>query len=276
MAAGAASRASRFTTASPSCAVAEIFFAVILGLAFGSFATALVWRVPRGISWFSADRSVARSRCPSCQKQLRFLDLIPLFSWLMQKGRCRYCKASIPARYPLIELAVFLACMAVYSQWGLTGQGFLIMMCVPFLAALFVIDMEHMILPDQLTLACLALGIGFIGLQAFESGWQEIFLTHVAGGAVLYSLFAWGLGALMKLILKKDALGFGDVKFFSMAGLWLGVGQLSAFLILSGVMGVVWGGIWGLMKKERVFPFGPALILTFYFCLLAQKAVFRL
>ncbi len=150
------------------------------------------------------------------------------------------------------------------------------MFCVPFLAALFVIDMDHMILPDHLTLACAALGAGFIGLLAFESGWQAVFMNHILGGAVFFALFAWAMGAVMKLALKKEALGFGDVKFFGMAGLWLGVASLPLFLISAGVMGLLWGLAWGVFKKERLFPFGPALILAFYLCLLAQGPVLRL
>lgn len=173
-------------------------------------------------------------------------------------------------------MGVFLACLGVCAAWGLTGQGVLIMFCVPFLAALFVIDMEHLILPDQLTLACAALGAGFVGLLAFQTGWGSVFMTHILGGAVFYALFAWGMGAVMKLVLKKEALGFGDVKFFGMAGLWLGIASLPFFLTSAGIAGLLWGAAWGIFKKERVFPFGPALILAFYLCLLAQGPVLRL
>ena len=187
----------------------EIIFAVILGLAFGSFATALVWRVPRNISWMAEKDGAARSRCPSCAAQLRFFDLIPIFSWLWQRGQCRYCNTSISSRYPLIEIGVFLACLGVYAAWGLTGQAILIMFCVPFLAALFVIDMDHMILPDQLTLACAGLGAGFIVLLSFEAGGKAVCMNHSLGEVGCFALFAWAIGAGLNLGLQRVALVFG-------------------------------------------------------------------
>src|SRR5690606_8342699 len=94
------------------------------------------------------------------------------------------------------------------------------------------------------------------------------------GGALVFAFVIWITGKLMTTILKKEALGFGDVKFFGMAGLWLGLSWLPIFMILSGLSGIIWGTGWRVVTRDPVFPFGPALILSFYSCLLLQGTGF--
>ena len=89
-------------------------------------------------------------------------------------------------------------------------------------------------------------------------------------GAIVYGLFVWGLGKIVALTLKKEALGFGDVKLFAVCGLWLGLTNLPIFLILSGILGVVFGFAWSCYKKQQIFPFGPAIIAAFLLILLTQ------
>lgn len=254
----------------------DFFLLVVVGLSLGSFATALSWRVPRGVSWiFSSkeDGSAARSCCTTCNFTLRFFDLIPLFSWLFQRGRCRHCGAPIPWRYPLVELLVLAGVIGIYAVYGFSYAGIVAMAAVPFLAALLVIDIEHMILPDQLTLICGIIGVIFILVSGPSGELMPAFAWHILA-ALIYSGIIWLAGAVTKIALKKEALGLGDVKFMAVAGLWLGVSAVSGFFIMSGIMGILWGAGWRTLKKGPVFPFGPALILTFYACLLAQKSGF--
>ncbi|MCC7304804.1 MAG: prepilin peptidase [Alphaproteobacteria bacterium] len=244
----------------------EYLFVVVLGLVLGSFSTALVFRSPRGISWTGA----ARSACPHCNAVLKARDLVPLFSWIFLRGRCRACGQKISAEYPLTELASVLACLGIYWSFGLSFHAFLLFACIPFLLALLVVDIQHMILPDLLV-TCLG-GLGLLNLAG-----EIIFSNPVTfpggaldsiAGAFGYGFLAWGLGWIMEKVLKKEALGFGDVKFFIVAGLWLGLSHLGLFCILSGLLGVLVAIIWKIAKKGPVFPFGPALILSLYFLLI--------
>jgi len=173
-----------------------------------------------------------------------------------------------------------LACLLAYIVWGPVIPVLLIILAMPFLVAMFVIDCDHLILPDQLMIICAVLGLLFRVSIGFYAPDHLVPLTGLMvetnipawveglGAAILYGGLIWLVGALMKVILKKDALGFGDVKFFAVAGLWLGLAALPLFLMMGGVLGVVWGILWRFTVKDPVFPFGPALILSFYACLL--------
>lgn len=240
----------------------EIPVIVFLGLVLGSFATALIYRVPRSISWWSCERSA----CPECNAQLKARDLIPLFSWLFQKGACRYCGIRIPVRYPLVELGVLAAVMGVWMVYGLSFGALFLILLIPFLAALLVIDLDSMILPDQLVLIAGGIGLARAVFLAATGPLEPVLALLL--GALLFAAISWVLGEGMSRFLKKDALGFGDVKFFAVAGLWLGAGALSWFLLLSGMLGVSLALLWRKIKGEAVFPFGPALIAALYILLL--------
>ncbi len=259
----------------------ELLIVIAAGLALGSFATAIIYRVPRNIPWaFGASKkgepTADRSVCPSCKSILSPLDLFPVFSWLFLRGKCRQCEVPIPARYPLTELGVVLACLGAYAVFGFNIQLVFIMAAVPFLAALLVIDLDHMILPNQLVFITGAIGLArllFVFFQDhFTSASVEFVAMHIAA-AFFYAALSWFLGWFLTKMLKKDSLGFGDVKFFAVAGLWLGFSNIASFLILSGLLGIVFSVIWQKVKKEAVFPFGPALITSLYVVLLLQGSL---
>lgn len=253
----------------------EVVLVILIGLGLGSFATALAWRVPRGISWAFAGKGedAPRSRCPSCSAILGWRDLVPLLSWVSQRGRCRHCGAAMGVGYPLTELGVLCSVAGVWGVAGFSGQGIAMMAAVPFFAAAFVVDSDRMILPDQLTLAGAAFGFVHAALAAGQEGWGGVLLMH-GGGAIAFAAVIWLVGLITEKIIKKETLGFGDVKLMAVAGLWLGLPYLSVFFILSGVLGVLWGAGWRILRRGAVFPFGPALILALYACLLLQKAGF--
>lgn len=255
-------------------ALFEFAFILLIGLVLGSFATALTWRVPRHIPWAGGGQEpLARSRCTSCDHLLYYQDLIPVFSWIASRGKCRYCAHAISWHYPLIETLTLLGCLGVYAVWGFTVPAFIIMAVIPFLVALLAIDAEHYILPDQLVgiAALLALMLMVYQWVAYDSsfGFARQGLLKLAG-ALVYGGVAWGMGCLVKLLKKKDALGMGDVKFFAMAGFWLGLAYLPFFLVFSGLAGVACGAFYKYALGKEPFPFGPALILTLYAGLLLQ------
>ncbi len=247
---------------------------IVLGLLFGSFATAMIHRVPLGVPWAfpskGAGRDMPRSQCPSCDHTLGVFDLIPVLSWAALRGRCRYCSAKIPVSYPLTELCVVLVCLLVLWTQSLSLQTAMIYLIIPFLAALLVIDLRHLILPNHLVFIVWAAGLIHHALAAFvfKSVPPEVFWSEYLMGSIVFALFVWGVGFVVGKVLKKDALGFGDVKFFGAAGMWLGLTALPMFCLLSGVIGVVFALLWRFIRKDPVFPFGPALIAAFYVLLL--------
>ncbi len=260
-------------------AIPEVFWlclTVFLGLCLGSFATALAWRVPRGISIVAKKRSA----CPTCNHDLGVRDLVPLFSWLLQKGRCRYCQAVIGLRYPLIELATLALCLAFYKVYGFTAIGLCLFMLAAILVAIIDIDLHHKIIPDGLNLSIFLLGLLALLIAGCVSFNPPAFLLEKGGeglGAVLvYGGGAFLLRQVFLWVMQREALGLGDVKFFAASGIWLGfsANNLAWFLILSGGFGVVLALVWRKMTGQREFPFGPALILAFIAVLLGHGIYF--
>ncbi|TAL35557.1 MAG: prepilin peptidase [Alphaproteobacteria bacterium] len=248
---------------------------VFLGLCLGSFATALSWRLPRGISV-----SFERSKCPKCGRILGVADLVPVFSWLLMRGRCRSCRAPIGWRYPLIELATLALCIAFYERFGFSPSTVLLFCLAPVVIAAADIDFSHMIIPDGLNLAVLLLGMAVLAANSFSaSDPPEFILAH--GETALGGMALYGIGSLVlrqggMALLKREPLGWGDVKFFAASGFWMGTNPevLAHFLILSGTAGVVIALLWRKFHKEAAFPFGPALLLAFIIMLIAEPPAF--
>ncbi len=249
---------------SPEFFSAGLLIFSFLGLITGSFASALVYRIPRGLPWFRMTGELKRSFCPECRTVLGLRDLVPLFSFIFSRGKCRHCGKPVSLRYPLVELVSMLASAAAFLSLGLTAEAFIVSALIPFLVALAFIDFEEMILPDQLV-AISALLVGILLIFRVASGAENyMYLVTRLFAAVIYGVASWTLGALTGKIVGRSALGFGDVKFFAVAGLGLGVHALPAFMILSGGLGIALALIWRLVTAEKVFPFGPALIAAFY------------
>lgn len=240
----------------------EIFFVSILGLMLGSFATALSYRGERGLAWYGSDN---RSFCPHCRKTMSFQDLVPLFSWLFLKGRCRRCHRPISLFYPATELAVMALCLLYYFIYGLSSPEliFPIFFALPFMWALAVIDLRTKTLPDSLVLAVAVLGAIRLFFAVLDSALPLALLINSLSGALIFGGVAWGAGALTGRLTGRAALGFGDVKFFAVSGLWLGLTDLAMFCIVAGTAGVVLGLVWRKLTGEDRFPFGPAIIFSF-------------
>lgn len=242
----------------------------VIGLLLGSFSTALSYRVPRKMSW-----GAVRSACPSCKTRLGVLQLIPVLSWAFSKGKCSFCKSPISAFYPLSEIVCGLLCLGVYFVYGLNIEGLIVIAAIPFLVSLFLIDIRHMILPNQLVFILLVIGIArliYYSTQDVFGGIEDMAIPYLLGAAV-FSFVSWCIGFVMTRILKKDALGMGDVKFFMVSGIWLGLDALGLFMILSGGIGVAFSVVWRVVTGSQKFPFGPALILSFYILLLFQGSL---
>ena len=211
----------------------------IFGLVFGSFISALTWRYPKGIPI-----KKGRSICPKCKKQINWYDNIPLLSFIILGGKCRSCKKPISWRYPAIELATAI---------GFVLVGFnifnLILFCI--LESIFVIDLEHRLIPDSFV---------FVGI------FLALFLIHDSLlGSIFSGFFAASLLMLIHLITKGRGMGLGDVKFAVLGGLIVGPSLFLIWLFLAFLTGALIGIIMILSKKAHLksqIAFGPFLVLS--------------
>jgi leader peptidase (prepilin peptidase) / N-methyltransferase len=233
----------------------EFLFVLFVGLAFGSFITCASWRLPR-----EEDIVVKPSYCPTCNAKLGFKDLWPVFSWVASKGKCRHCKASVSARYPITELITGGLFLFIYARYGLTLQGIILAMMGVALLIMIVVDLEHYIIPDQVHWVLLPLGVAWH--YTVGTPWSDVALGFAVG---------LGLGLLLhhgyRVLRKKEGLGFGDVKFFAVVGLWLTLKPFVPFLFFSGIFGIVTALIWRFLKRGPIFPFGPALAVALFLCI---------
>ena len=232
-------------------------FGLLLGAAIGSFITLITYRLPH-----DEPIGLTRSRCPSCKATLTARDLIPIFSWLMGRGKCRYCKTPISARYPLTELATGLGTAAI-----LLWQGELSALTIAYIGfwwvavAMVVTDLEHYLLLDECQIALALFGL----LYSWGTG-ADMSSTYVA--VLVGGVGSAGIKYLFLAVTGRDGLGWGDVKLFAVTGLWLG--HASGFIplmVLSGFLGMGMSLLWRLAGRGKVFPFGPA-ILAALFCLI--------
>lgn len=252
--------------------IPEILAVTFLGLVFGSFSTALVYRVPRKQDWVSA-----RSACTKCKTKLGFRDLIPVLSWLFSRGRCRHCAVKVSWLYPLIEVLVTIFCLIVYYFFGLNGEGLFLMGLVPVLVSLTVIDFQRMILPNQLLFVCFVLGIARLIYFSFSGQFHtfsELFLPYLLA-AFFYLVLSLALRYIVSMARRREALGWGDVKLFFIIGFWLGIEYMPILFVIAGMAGVFMALFWRIVIRKLEFPFGPPLIIALFILLLLQGPILK-
>lgn len=240
-----------------------IMLFTIYGLVFGSFATALIYRMPREENWVSA-----RSKCPKCSHVLNVIDLFPVLSWLFTRGKCRYCKAEFGSSYIYTELLVAASFVAIYLINGMNAQTIIICLLAFATIVLSAIDFEHYIIPDEVNIFIFLLGVAY---QISINTDGEFLLKQLLLAPLAMFAFAMGLRWLMYLLKKREGLGFGDVKFFIAAGTFMTLENFSIFLFMSGIIGILIAIIWRLLKKGEVFPFGPALSIALLLCVICPQ-----
>lgn len=226
----------------------------ILGLFVGSFLNVLVDRLPKGESVIKG-----RSRCERCKKELAWRDLIPLFSFLQLKGKCRYCRSPLSFYYPIIELTTgimfFVTALFVFNNFQFSIPLIYYLFIVSSLIVIFFADLKYGIIPDKIVFPAIA--IIFLYLLINPS---SFIINHLlsALGACLFFL-------LLFLITKGRGMGFGDVKFAFLMGLILGFPNIIVALYAAFLTGAIIGIILILWRKKRIFgtsiPFGPFLVL---------------
>jgi leader peptidase (prepilin peptidase) / N-methyltransferase len=207
-----------------------------------------------------------RSRCPKCGHQITALENIPVVSWLVLRGKCSGCKAPISARYPTIELITGLLGALAIAFFGVTWAGLGALIFTWTLVALTCIDIDTQLLPDNMTLPLLWIGLIFNLFGVFAP------LKDAVIGAMLGYLILWSIYWLFKLITGKEGMGYGDFKLLGALGAWFGWQKVPTIILLSSAVGAVIGiGLMIAAKrgKEVPIPFGPYLagagFLTLYF-----------
>lgn len=215
-------------------------FAVLAGLAFGSFLNVCISRLPQHESVV-----VPRSRCPHCFAQIRSWDNIPILSWILLQGRCRDCGVRIPLRYPLVELAtaaLFLLCLLAF---GPTVHAIAAAVLCWLLLGLAVTDAETMLLPDALTYPGIAFGVVQSAFLGFP-GDGPVFDWRHAATSLLWAGCAASviliIRALYWLVRRREGIGLGDAKLLAMIAAWLGP-QQTALVLFLGVVGAAFYGL---------------------------------
>lgn len=255
-----------------------LFVIFVLGLLIGSFLNVVIVRLPRMLhhSWAAQcydylkqplpqetakpyNLIFPRSHCPHCQHLISALDNIPILSFLFLKGRCRYCHMAISWRYPLTEAATALLSILVAYRFGFTWQTLAALIFTWSLIALTLIDFAEQLLPDDITLPLLWLGLLVNSQSLFVN------LSDALYGAIAGYLFLWSVYWIFKLLTHKEGMGYGDFKLLAMLGAWLGWQMLPIIILLSSMVAVIVG--LSLIASKRLhrdqpIPFGPYLAMA--------------
>jgi len=233
----------------------------ILGLVLGSFYNVLIYRLPGDM-----DLKGERSMCPKCKTVLSALDLIPVLSWIMLKGRCRYCKTKISVQYPLVELTSAVFALIAYYRFGLTLEGLLLYIFSSACLIIALTDLRTQIIPDKITIPLL---IFFLAISPFRGATGQLFNLNLKVSPYINSLLNALLGAvscggflLLLAELSNGGMGGGDIKFMAAAGAYLGWYGAFMVLLLGSILGII--ATMALlrmkrMKKGELIPFGPYL-----------------
>lgn len=227
----------------------SVLFGLAFGAVVGSFLNVLIYRLPRGLSI-----AFPPSHCPHCQHGLGVRDLVPMFSFLVQRGRCRYCRAPIPFRYFLVEL--WNASLWTYLWWWLLVQNFApysfiaYALCMSILIAIFFIDLYYFIIPDELNALLLLIGMLHAFLVAnMPTGWEWASLGVLNWKSALIAAVAntalfCVIALLGRVLFRKDAMGHGDIKLMRGLGALLLLPASAVVIMTAMVLGIVIGLAW--------------------------------
>lgn len=255
----------------------------VLGLLVGSFLNVVIYRLPVMMEreWKSQAQeylgkegsddepsfSLARpaSRCPSCDHKIRFYENIPVISYLLLGGKCSSCKTAISIRYPLIELLTGVLSVVVAWHFGFDWQTGAALLLTWALIALSMIDVDHQLLPDSITLPFLWLGL-LLSLFPVFADMRTSLIGAIAGYLTLWTIYQ-----LFKLVTGKEGMGYGDFKLLALLGAWMGWQALPMIVLLSSAVGAVLGGAMIMIQgrdRAQPIPFGPYLAIAGWIALL--------
>jgi leader peptidase (prepilin peptidase)/N-methyltransferase len=253
-------------------------FIFVFGLCIGSFLNCAIYRLEEN------KKITGRSFCPNCKHALQWRDLFPVFSFLVLKGKCRYCKEKISIQYPLVEIATGLIFLLIfnfvnfrYNTVNLEGAKFMVYLNLAFLfyiagalIIIFVYDFKHYIIPDKILWPAIAIALIYDLIPPYNA-WN-LFYTFLA--VVIAAGFFW----VIFFFSKGKWMGFGDVKLAVLMGLLLGLPNVLAALFLAFFFGAIIGIILMALKKKNLkseIPFGPFLIAGTFLAMLYGNQIIQ-
>jgi len=257
----------------------------IFGSIVGSFLNVCIHRMPLGesIVW-------PHSHCPHCKKKIPSHDNIPFLSYIILKGRCRFCKERISLRYPLVELLTALMFLVVFNRYGLSYDFFIFIVFICGLIIATFVDIQHRIIPDEISVGGIIFGFILIAVKGFNlrpvsydpRPMFDSLLGIIVGGGIIYLT-----GKLFDLvyfkILKRppiqgetESMGGGDVKLLAMIGAFLGWQKVIFVFFLAPFFGAIVGVINLLAKKDHTIPYGPFLSFAAIFSIFWMDKIIRL
>ncbi|MEG6522560.1 prepilin peptidase [Desulfotomaculum sp. 1211_IL3151] len=227
-----------------------VFYSVIFitGLVVGSFLNVCIYRIPLGETVVTTP-----SHCFACGNRLRPRDLVPVLSYVLLRGKCRYCGVQVSWQYPFVELATGLLFLATVFTWGISWEALAMLTFFSMLVVTTVIDLYHQIIPDGVLLVGGLLGVPMVFLQSMD---------QLKWGAI--GFLAAGLVLLLIAIASKGGMGGGDIKLAAVMGLYLGLKYVALALFLSFLLGGLLGILLlatGIKGRKDAVPFGPFLAL---------------
>jgi len=237
-----------------------------LGACVGSFLNVCIWRLPR-------EQSIVRprSRCPQCSRLIAWYDNVPLISYVLLQGRCRHCRRRIHWRYPVVEGVSGLASVAVFHRFGVGLVGAVYLFFVWALIVVSFIDLEHRIIPAEITVIGLMGGVvaSIVAPQLHETDQVFVSLIRSTHGALVGAGLLYVTGTIGTLVFRKEAMGLGDVDLFAMAGSILGWKLVTVTFFIAPVLAVLPGVVVLIRKKSHEIPYGPflslGLVLSLFF-----------
>jgi leader peptidase (prepilin peptidase) / N-methyltransferase len=225
----------------------------MFGAIVGSFLNVCIIRLPKEESII-----IPGSHCPQCNHPIKFYDNFPLISYLLLGGKCRYCKRSISAQYPLVEGTTAISSLLLFLKWGLSLSYFFYFSFVAALIIITVIDLYHQIIPDVISIP--GIGVGLLGALIIPhiTFFNSLLGILLGGGSlfVVATLYQW--------FFKREGMGGGDVKLLAMIGAFLGWDAVILTILLSSLIGSITGIIIMVLKGKDfkyAIPFGPFLSL---------------
>jgi leader peptidase (prepilin peptidase)/N-methyltransferase len=265
---------------SPAFFIGSVF---VVGLIVGSFLNVVIHRLPvmmerdwkaqcqdymgqppaEEISGLSLAKP--RSRCPDCGHAIRFYENIPVLSYLWLRGKCSSCRRPISLRYPFIELLTAVLSAVIAWHFGFGWQAGAALLLTWALIALSMIDVDHQLLPDSITLPFLWLGLTLSLFPVFADMRSSLI------GAIAGYLSLWTVYQLFRLLTGKEGMGFGDFKLLALLGAWMGWQSLPMIVLLSSAVGAVLGVTMIVIQgrdRHQPIPFGPYLAIAGWITLL--------
>jgi len=230
-----------------------VVVSIMFGAIVGSFLNVCIIRLPKGESII-----IPGSHCPQCNHPIKFYDNIPLISYLLLGGKCRYCKRSISAQYPLVEGTTAISSLLLFLKYGLSLSYFFYFSFVAALIIITIIDLYHQIIPDVISIP--GIGVGLLGALIIPhiTFFNSLLGILLGGGSlfVVATLYQW--------FFKREGMGGGDVKLLAMIGAFLGWDAVILTILLSSLIGSITGIIIMVLKGKDfkyAIPFGPFLSL---------------